>query len=179
MVIREIREDDAPAFLDLQKQIEEESMFMLLTPGERETAVEEKRKLIRDVLSRDNQTIFVVENDKGELVGYLRALGGEYEKTKHCAYITVGVLEEYTGQGLGTSLLETLDRWAQQKGLHRLELIVMQNNEPAVNLYRKMGYDIEGTKKDSLMVGDEFVDEYYMGKLITEPNIHTNSEAGL
>jgi hypothetical protein len=29
-----------------------------------------------------------------------------------------------------------------------------------------MGYDIEGTKRDSLLVADELVDELYMAKLL-------------
>ncbi|EEG76365.1 GNAT family N-acetyltransferase [Dethiobacter alkaliphilus] len=166
MIIREIREDDAILFLDLQKTIEEETQFMLLESGERETAVAEKRKLIRAVLNRDNQTVFVVENNDGRLVGYLRALGGEYEKSRHTAYITMGVLQEFTGQGLGTRLLETLDEWAQHNGIHRLELIVMQPNKAAIGLYEKMGYEIEGTKRDSLFIDGVYVDEYYMGKLL-------------
>lgn len=72
MIIREIREDDAVTFLDLQKTIEEQTQFMLMESGERETAVAEKRKLIRQVLNRDNQTVFVVEHPDGRLVGYLR-----------------------------------------------------------------------------------------------------------
>lgn len=140
------RVEDAAEFLDLQKQIETESMYMLLKPGERETALAEKRQLIRDVLSRDNQTIFVVENQQGKMVAYLRALGGEYEKSRHCAYITIGVLSEYAGQGLGTQLLTSLDQWAHQNGIHRLELIVMKNNDPAIGLYRKMNYEVKEPK---------------------------------
>ena len=166
MIIREIREDDAVTFLDLQKTIEEQTQFMLMESGERETAVAEKRKLIRQVLNRDNQTVFVVEHPDGRLVGYLRALGGEYEKSRHSAYITMGVLQEFAGQGLGTRLLATLDQWAQLNGIHRLELIVMKPNTAAIRLYEKTGYEVEGTKRDSLFIENTYVDEYYMGKLL-------------
>ena len=169
LLIREIHEDDAVLFLDLQIKIEEETQFMLLEPGERETAVTEKRKLIRQVLGRANQTVFVIEHQNGRLVGYLRALGGEYEKSRHSAYITMGVLQEFTGQGLGTRLLNTLDEWAEINDIHRLELIVMEPHKAAIGLYEKMGYEIEGTKKDSLFIEGAYVDEYYMAKLLPTP----------
>ncbi len=166
MIIREIRESDAENFLDMQKKIEEESQFMLLEPGEREDAVAAKRKLIRKVLARDNETVLVVENSNGSLAGYLRALGGSYQKTRHSAYITVGILKKYTGKGLGTRLFTELEVWARKNGIHRLELIVVKKHEAAVGLYKKMGYEIEGTKRDSLLIDGEYVDEYYMGKLL-------------
>ena len=33
---------------------------------------------------------------------------------------------------------------------------------------KKMGFEIEGTKRDSLRVDGVYVDEYYMAKLLTE-----------
>ena len=60
-IIREIREDDAENFLSLCKQLDEESKFMLLEPGERKTTAEEQRQWTREALSTDNQVIFVAE----------------------------------------------------------------------------------------------------------------------
>lgn len=50
-------------------------------------------------------------------------------------------------------------------GVHRLELTVMENNESGVALYKKMGFDIEGMKRDSLYDG-QYINEYYMSKLL-------------
>ena len=41
-MIREIRVEDAAAFLQLGKQLDEETTFMLLEPGERNTTVEQQ-----------------------------------------------------------------------------------------------------------------------------------------
>jgi RimJ/RimL family protein N-acetyltransferase len=56
--------------------------------------------------------------------------------------------------------------WARERGFHRLELTVMTHNERAIRLYKKMGFEVEGVKKHSLFVNGEYVDEYYMAKLI-------------
>lgn len=163
--IREIREEDAENFLSLCRQLDEENRFMLLEPGERTTTLEEQRQRIRDLLLTDNQIIFVAE-ENGNLVGYLSANGGRFARNRHAAYIVVGLLEGYTSRGIGTALFERLDAWAGGQGLHRLELTVMVHNQRGIGLYRKMGFEIEGTLKDSLLVEGSYVDEYSMAKLI-------------
>ena len=83
MNIRAIRETDSEQFLLLSKSLDEETQFMMLEPGERTTTIEEQAKRIRNVLSQDNQMIFVVEHEN-QLVGFLAALGGNYRRNHHC-----------------------------------------------------------------------------------------------
>jgi RimJ/RimL family protein N-acetyltransferase len=164
-IIREIRESDARSFLGLCKQLDEENKFMLLEPGERKTTLEEQEKRIQEILARDNEIIFVAE-EQGSLIGYLAAIGGSYARNRHEAYIVVGILEAFTSRGIGTALFQKLDAWAHYHHIHRLELSVMVHNTRGVGLYQKMGFEIEGRKKDSLLVDGAYVDEYYMGKLL-------------
>lgn len=35
-----------------------------------------------------------------------------------------------------------------------------------IALYKKSGFEIEGIKRHSLIIGEEFVNEYYMPKII-------------
>ncbi len=124
MIIRTVREDDAEQFLNLCKQLDSETQFMLLEPGERKTTLEEQRTQINAILKHDNQTIFVAEQDN-QLVGYLAASGGAFKRNRHSADLVTGILQTFTGQGIGTQLFQRLEEWAQQKHLHRLELTVM------------------------------------------------------
>jgi RimJ/RimL family protein N-acetyltransferase len=75
-------------------------------------------------------------------------------------------LEAFTSRGIGTALFEKLDAWAHEHPVHRLELSVMKHNLRGVGLYQKMGFEIEGTKRDALFVDGKYVDEYYMGKIL-------------
>jgi RimJ/RimL family protein N-acetyltransferase len=79
----------------------------------------------------------------------------------------VGILQEFWGKGIGTKLFEQLEEWARHQQIHRIELTVMVHNESAVALYKKMGFEIEGLKKHSLLVREEYVDEFYMAKLLS------------
>jgi RimJ/RimL family protein N-acetyltransferase len=165
MIIRTIHENDAEQFLNLCKQLDEETQFMLLEPGERIRTVEEQQEQIRRLLEKENSTSFIVEHN-GQLVGHLAAIGGEYKRNKHSVHIIIGILKAFTGQGIGTQLFQELERWARQKSITRLELTVMIHNSAAVALYRKSGFEIEGLRKHALVINGHYVDEYYMAKLL-------------
>jgi len=165
LLIREITENDAHSFLDLCKQLDRETKFMLLEPDERLTTSSEQKEQIKEILSADNQTIFIAES-AGRLVGYLEVSGEKYRRNRHSAHVVIGILQTFTGQELATSLFSELETWVHVHDVHRLELTVMCHNEKAVRLYQKVGFEIEGTKRRSLCVNGTYIDEYYMAKLI-------------
>jgi RimJ/RimL family protein N-acetyltransferase len=175
VAIRQIRETDASAFLALCSALDEETQFMLMEPGERQTTVEEQRERIRGILSKDNHTILVAESS-GKLVGYVAGLGGPYRRNRRTVHVVMGILQAFGGQGLGAKLLAELEKWAREHEMHRLELTVMAHNERAISLYRKMGFETEGTKRHSLSVNGAYVDEYYMAKLLLQVRPNTALE---
>jgi RimJ/RimL family protein N-acetyltransferase len=169
LTIREIRESDAAVFLALQRLLDQETAFMLYEPDERKTTLSQQINLIRRVADLPNRTIFLALTEEGEAAGYVAGLGGLARRNSHKADVTIGVAQEFAGQGLGTRLMETVERWARNQGLHKLELTVMADNERAIALYRKMGYQDEGRQVDSLRVNGRYIDELSMGKLLTAP----------
>jgi RimJ/RimL family protein N-acetyltransferase len=58
------------------------------------------------------------------------------------------------------------EKWAKEVGISKLELSVIKENTNAQKLYKKLGFDIEGDRKNALIINGQFVDEFYMGKLI-------------
>jgi RimJ/RimL family protein N-acetyltransferase len=165
MNIREITKDDASNFVNLMKQVEKESDFMLFESDERKITLEQQLNRIETMQQEENSTIFIAENvDK--LAGYLVVIGGFANRNKHSAYLVIGVLKQFSGKGTGTKLFEKLQEWTAQHKILRLELTVMIHNEWAIYLYKKAGFEIEGTKRNSLYVNGKYIDEYYMAKLL-------------
>lgn len=163
MIIRQAKPADAKKYLSFLHTLDSQTSFMLFEPGERTTSEEEVRSRIENAM--ENSLLLVAESE-GEIVGFLSAGRGTVNRIKHSAYIVTGILEEYRGKGIGKKLFKELDSWAVEKGLVRLELTVMVNNEGAVVLYRKMGFKIEGLKEKSCLVDGVYVDEYYMAKIL-------------
>ncbi|MDV2581390.1 GNAT family N-acetyltransferase [Alkalibacillus haloalkaliphilus] len=165
MNIREVHLSDAEKLSTLIQQVDEFSEYMLWEPGERKISQDHQEKMIESFLEKANSMILVAVVDD-ELVGYLLAMGGNARRNKHSAYIVLGVLQGYRGHGIGTGLLNELERWATKNDIHRLELTTVVSNKAGVSLYKKMGFGIEGTKRDSLFIDGAYVDEYYMSKLL-------------
>jgi RimJ/RimL family protein N-acetyltransferase len=157
---------DAKALLALKRQLDRETTFMLLEPDERtETAEDVAADLERSAGS--NSVVIVAENPAG-LVGYIDARGGEFRRNRATAYVVIGVLAAASGRGAGSGLLREAERWAAAHGIHRLELTVMAHNERAARLYERMGFGVEGRRRECLTVDGHLADELYMGKLLPE-----------
>ncbi|MDH5681541.1 MAG: GNAT family N-acetyltransferase [Spirochaetota bacterium] len=165
MNIRTIAPEDAGNFLSLRNKLDTETPFLLLEPGERLMTAAQQRDKIEYVLSKPNSTILVAELSS-QLVGYISLTGGPYQRNKHVGHIVISVLQDYSGRGIGTKLFVELESWAHGVGIHRLELCTMTHNAPAIALYKKMGYKIEGEKRDSLRVNGNYVHEYCLFKLL-------------
>lgn len=164
-MIRKADISDAKALADLIKHVEKTSEFLLYEPGERQLTAEDQQNMIQSFKSKRNSAIFVAEKET-RLVGYLLVIGGSAKRTRHSAYLVIGIHPEYRGQRIGTELFAHLDKWTSKQSIHRLELTVVCENKSGLSLYQKYGFEIEGTKRDSLLINGTFYDEFYMAKLI-------------
>lgn len=165
MLIRKIELNDSENFLKMCKSLDNETSFMMYEPKERETTLEDQTTYIKNLLDEDYSLLLVCEVN-GKIVGYISATREKLNRIRHSAYIVIGILQEYTGQGIGTRLFQKMENWAISKHIKRLELTVMCHNTAAIRLYKKMGFQIEGTKNHSMIIDHMFIDEYYMAKLL-------------
>lgn len=94
----------------------------------------------------------------------------------HAAALAMAVPAAWQRKGVGTALLgalvELADNWY---GLARLELDVYVDNEPALALYRKFGFEIEGTLRGYALRRGVLVDTYVMARLRDRPQIERRS----
>ncbi|QPC48330.1 GNAT family N-acetyltransferase [Mangrovibacillus cuniculi] len=165
MFVRECNIDDAENLVQLIGKVESSSEFMMFGAGERSVTPEGQRKMISHFQSSPNSTILLAENNNN-LAGYLVVIGGDVKRKQHSALVVIGINEKFRGQGVGTLLFEEMERWAKDVPLNRLELTVVCENLSAVHLYKKMGFQVEGTKRNSLCIDGKYFDEFYMGKII-------------
>ena len=156
---------DAAALLVLKQDLDRETSFMLLEPGER---AEDPGGVAADlgVVADTANSVVIVAEAASRLVGYAEARGGRFRRNRITAHIVIGVLATAGGRGVGTGLLRELGLWAPAHGIHRLELTVMAHNQRAFELYQRMGYTVEGRRRECLLVDGRLVDELYMAKLL-------------
>lgn len=87
-------------------------------------------------------------------------------RRKHAGSLGMAVRDDWQGRGVGTALMqaavELADNWLN---LTRLELEVFTDNAPAVRLYQKFDFVIEGTHKLYAFRDGQYVDVYAMARL--------------
>lgn len=163
MVYRTLSAEDAERFWNLLNQLDYETKYMLFEPGERPKNLHKTESLIRYSVEVDD-FLLVAEADN-KLIGYISAQRGMLNRIAHSAYIVVGILADYRGKGIGTEFFKRLNVWAEEKGVTRLELTVICENEAAKRLYTNSGFEIEGIRRKSVCVDGAYLDEYYMAKV--------------
>ena len=167
MLIRPIRVEDAQPLFDMMCALDDETPFMMYEPGERISTSDSGalRNRIGEALSGGDCAL-IAEDGDGTIAGYIWAERGRLNRVRHTAYIVVGVREAYRHRGIGTEFFRQIDEWARGQGVVRLELTVECDNAPALRLYEKSGFTIEGKRIKSMKLDDTFVDEFYMAKII-------------
>ncbi|WP_246281110.1 GNAT family N-acetyltransferase [Saccharibacillus qingshengii] len=160
--VRRVELKDSRKLLAMKKQLDRETTSMLYEPGERRMTEGDQLEQIRSLLRSSNSLMLVAENE-GEVVGYLEATGGKVRRNQHTVYVVIGILESYTGQGLGRRLFEELFDWAGRRHILRAELTVQAPNQRAYRLYRSIGFKLEGIMRGALIIEGEPVDLYQMG----------------
>ncbi len=87
-------------------------------------------------------------------------------RRKHVADLGMSVRDDWQGKGVGTALMQAAmdvaDKWLN---ILRIELQVYTDNEPAIRLYKKFGFMVEGTLVRHAFRDGRYVDSYFMARL--------------
>jgi ribosomal protein S18 acetylase RimI-like enzyme len=80
--------------------------------------------------------------------------------------ISVYTLPEFRGKGLSKELMSRLIEGVKANGAKKISLMVNVGQRSAINLYKKMGFEILRTEKDQRLGDGNTYDEFYMEKAI-------------
>jgi ribosomal protein S18 acetylase RimI-like enzyme len=119
------------------------------------------------VLLRHNELesrIFFVATVDGEVVGWVHLKHPESEKLTHTAELTVGVLEEYRGNSIGSHLLERGLEWAQSEGFERIYNSIPSTNQKAIEFLEGRGWEVEAVREGHYKLDGEYIDEVMMAR---------------
>jgi len=87
-------------------------------------------------------------------------------RMQHDAFISVSVLPEWCGRGIGRTLHERVEEWARGRGARRLTAAVQAPNPDAREFAAALGYDLEVTMRSYALIDGRMVDRLRLGKLL-------------
>lgn len=105
--------------------------------------------------------------DGDRVVGHIELNGPGIDTATHRCTLGMGLEAPYRRQGWGTKLVERALTWVRaNKRLGWVDLDVFAHNEPALALYRKLGFEEVGRRVDYLRVDGQSIDGVLMTKMM-------------
>lgn len=166
-VIRRARASDAEAFAALLGDPQVlPGLLQLPYPS-----IEAWRVRLADNDAPGRSDLVLVAERDGQVVGSagLHPVGAT-QRRRHAMSLGLSVAPAHQCTGVGSTLMHALldaaDNWL---GVLRIELTVFGDNDGAIALYRKFGFEVEGTHRAYALRAGSFVDVLAMARLHPRP----------
>ncbi|KAK6441235.1 hypothetical protein LTR95_002534 [Oleoguttula sp. CCFEE 5521] len=143
------------------------SNFTISRPQNAKDASEYQKYVADDTMLG---VVFCLLDDPSKSIGVLHFGALKPNHAQHChSMVAIDVLPEWQGKGYGTEALEWGLRWAfDVRGLHRVNIGVFGYNTGAKRLYERLGFVVEGCRREYLWFRGKWYDDYSLGMLRTE-----------
>jgi RimJ/RimL family protein N-acetyltransferase len=166
-IIRAATLDDAEQTLDhLRKMKDERDNGILFGPDDVLRSLDDERKQLADFAAADN-SVLLVADAAGIVIGVCSAKGGNRIASRGNVGIGISIDADWRGKGVGTALMQALIEWARGTGfIWRIELDVFTHNTRAIQLYQKLGFEIEGRRRKVYFKEGVLIDSFVMSLLL-------------
>ena len=126
--------------------------------------LESTRAFILDNI-RNGYPQLVAVTSGGEVVGWCDVTGRPGPLYAHAGVLGMGLLPAFRRQGIGKQLIQRALAAAQDFGFRRVELAVRANNLNAIELYKRVGFRVEGVQRDAIQLDGSYENLILMGLL--------------
>ena len=162
IIYREAEPSDAGKFLEYSKIVGSETDNLTFGAEGLSLTISQEADFIRKFAGNPG-SIMLVAFDEGELIGTgaVSVVSGK-PRFAHRREIAISVRKDYWGKGIGTGLMNLLLDFAKKSGAEVLELEVRSDNEAAIALYKKFGFEKAGQNEKFFKINGEFFSADYM-----------------
>jgi len=101
----------------------------------------------------------------GVVVGWCDIYRDSHPWAQHSGVLGMGVVAAQRGRGIGKRLIGAALDAASAANFHRVELEVFANNAVAIALYERVGFVLEGRRRDAYLLPDGYCDLLVMSRL--------------
>ena len=156
--IRKATAADAEKILEYCKIIGGESDNLTFGPEGVSMTVEREKEYLESIIKSEKQLYLIAVMD-GEIVGSGVFSGYAKPRLAHRGEISLSVRKSMWGQHIGTRLMEEIIHFAKYTAKAEIiSLEVRSDNERAIALYKKFGFETFGTFKGFMKIEGEYID---------------------
>jgi ribosomal protein S18 acetylase RimI-like enzyme len=152
-------------FRDVLDDVARERRYLVFL--EAPPAAEVRRFVLGNL--RKGVSQFVAVED-GQVVGWCDVVPKTRAALRHSGILGMGVAATHRSRGIGSALLQATIEGAAARGIRRIELLVRADNEHAIALYRRFGFELEGRLRNYLIVDGASHDALAMARLENRGN---------
>jgi RimJ/RimL family protein N-acetyltransferase len=164
---RPMRPGDGPAFRAWEMRMCETTPYAIKSPSEAASAEAIERDIAHAPSDPRLWVVATAPQPRGgeRIVGFA---SGNIEfgfRMQHDAFVSVNVLPECQGRGIGRQLHDRIEAWAIDNDVRRLSAMIQAPNRPGRAFAAALGYEPEVTMRSYSLIGGRMVDRLRMGKL--------------
>ncbi|MFN2569158.1 MAG: N-acetyltransferase family protein [Candidatus Dormibacteria bacterium] len=161
-LIRPALETDAVDIVALHDAVAAEGIHIAGVPGDR-SVLEESLNLAGILNGGGLSLVLEIE---GRVAGNVIVQRFQTRYHRHLGELAIIVAGPHRRTGLGRTLMNTAIEWAITVRLAKLCLNVFPTNVAAVALYRGLGFEEEGLRRNQVLMPDGYRDVLAMGLLL-------------
>jgi RimJ/RimL family protein N-acetyltransferase len=146
-----IAERHIKGFQEALDRVAREKMYLafLKAPLFRET-----RKFVLENIKNGNPQFVAVAD--GNVVGWCDVIRSPRDTSKHCGVFGIALVPEFRGKGIGRRLIKAVIKSAWGRQFTRIELTVRKDNANAIRLYKRMGFESEGVRRNAFRIDGKY-----------------------
>lgn len=115
----------------------------------------------------DRLDLAIALKDSNQIIG--EVVFNEYDDCSNNVNFRVLMSQSYRNQGLGSEAIQLFIQYGfEQLNLHKISLEVFSFNPRAEHVYTKVGFKLEGIKREDFKYNDKYIDTKIFGLLKSE-----------
>lgn len=166
IIYREPVVEDAQKIVDFYNYVGGETTFLSFEKDEYPLDVEAQKE---DIVSTKAHpaSIMLLAMDGDEIAGIGTINSSNKIKSRHQGELGIVVAKKYQAKGIGTTIMNKLIDFCRSNGITtRIQLDTRCDNEVAVKLYERLGFEIEGRLPNTTLLNGVYYDLYVMGLML-------------
>lgn len=158
ITILAVTPEDAEALIEFTRKVGGETDNLTFGSDGIKITIEEERNFLESFQNSSRKAFYVAKKD-GQIIGNASFRSCSGERISHRGEFGIAVLKSEWGQGVGSMLLEKIIKFAKETAkVDIISLEVRSDNERAISLYKKFGFQKIGTFKGFFKIDGKYID---------------------